>query len=354
MGSFLQTSDLQLYGTFGVPLVHGWVVPPSSQVHESLTRVGQYHEDIQLLHFRKEELEDRVFRGGTLTPNEEQAMSDIQLVQQFVDVDNATQLSTFGLNRLAEILAPGSVSILFRNDHFSTLYKHPQSHDLFTMVTDAGYSGHAEVVWESLVDVSGSRSGFFSGDFRPVGHSSIEDSGLAGPRASSKGATRSDAPDERLKTSMSPQEQSDADYAYALQLQFDEEQRNHREQGRRASAPPQGRADGRNDTHGRSSSVLNGASNRGVRVSPADRHAHTTSHPGRHRRANDNAEDGPPPPYSQAANSPAHAHPQETSQFTDFSQEDRYLRNPYERRTGATVSPLPDRPRDRNRDCVVM
>lgn len=355
VGSFLQTSDLRLYGTFGIPLVHGWVATPSSQSHDALARVAQYHEDIQLLQFRKAELEDRVFGGGTLSFEEERVMSDIQLIQQFVDVDNTTQLSTFGLDRLAEKLAPGSISILFRNDHFSTLYKHPQSHQLFTMVTDAGYSGHAEVVWESLVDVSGSRTGYFSGDFRPVGHSSTEGSSLVGPRTSS-GAARSEVPDESLKASMTPQEQSDADYAYALQLQYDEEQRNHREHNRRASAPaPRWQTDGPGGADGRSSSALNNASNRGIRGSVADRRTQRTGPFGRSRHANDNPEDGPPPPYEQAADAPAYSPPQERSHFTDFSQEDRYLRNLPGRRAGASVSAIPDRPRDRSsRDCVVM
>ncbi len=66
-------------------------------------------------------------------------------------------------------MEPGSISILFRNDHFSTLYRHPQTHQLFGLVTDAGFAGHDEVVWESLVDVSGENAEFFSGDFRLVG-----------------------------------------------------------------------------------------------------------------------------------------------------------------------------------------
>lgn len=318
MGAFLETNDIRLYSTFGIPLVHGWVAAPSSQTNESLTRVGQYHEDVQLLHFRKEELEDRVFRGGALSPEEEQAMSDIQLVQQF-GVDNATQLSTFGLDRLAKKLAPGSVSILFRNDHFSTLYKHPQSHQLFTMVTDAGYSGHAEVVWECLADVSGSRAGFFSGDFRPVGHTPAG-SGLAGPRTTSSGAANSNIPGESTKSTMSSQEQSDADYAYALQLQFDEEQRDQRDQrdhNRRASAPSSWQTDGANGTHGRSASLLNPSSNRGLRGSASHRRGLSQSHLGRPGHTNDNPEDGPPPPYHQAADSPAYTPPPERSQFTD-------------------------------------
>lgn len=347
MGSFLQTSDIRLYGTFGVPLIHGWVAAPSSETHESMKRVAQYHEDIQLLRFHKEELEDRVFRGGVLNSEEEQVTKDIQNIQQFVDVDNATQLSAFGLDRLAQELAPGSVSILFRNDHFSTLYKHPQLHQLYTMVTDAGYSSHAEVVWECLADVNGSLAEFFSGDFRPVGHTPAG-SGPAGPRTSSNGATLT-VPGESVKNGLSPQEQSDADYAYALQLQFEEEQRNNRARDRRASAPQSPRErSGPNVSHSRSTSAVNSTSNRG-RGSGLRQ-----SYLGRPARGNDNPEDGPPPPYSQAADSPAYSIRESRSQFTDFSQEDRYVRPPYNRR-GAPVSTLPDRPKDRSsRDCVVM
>lgn len=350
MGSFLQTSDIRLYSTFGVPLVHGWVASPSSQAHDSMTRVAQYHEDIQLLHFRKQELEDRVFRGGALNSEEEQVMKDIQTIQQFVDVDNATQLSSFGLDHLAQKLAPGSVSILFRNDHFSTLYKHPQLHQLYTMVSDAGYSSHDEVVWECLVDVNGSRAEFFSGDFRPVSHAPAG-SGPAGPRTSSNGATLPD-PSGPAKEGLSPQEQSDADYAYALQLQFEEEQRNNQARDRRASAPQAPRQhSAANMLHSRSTSAVNSSSNRG-RGSGLRQ-----GHMGRSTRGNDNPEDGPPPPYSQAADSPAYSipsSPQPRSQFTDFSQEDRYLRTPYNRR-GGPVSTFSDRPKDRSsRDCVVM
>ena len=155
---------------------------------------------------------------------------------------------------------------------------------------------------------------------------------------------------------MSPQEQSDADYAYALQLQFEEEQRNNRARDRRASAPQTSRdRSGANITPSRSASAVTNTANRG-RAQTADRRGLRYSHmpppsPGNER------EDGPPPPYSQAANSPAYSvpsTPQSRPQFTDFSQEDRYMRNPYNRR-GAAVSTLPDRPRDRSsRDCVVM
>lgn len=187
-------------------------------------RVAQYHEDIQLLQFRKQELEDRVVSGGSISSNEEQLMRDIQKIEEFVNVENATQLSDFGLSELTAKLPPGSMSILFRNDHFSTVYRDPQTPRLFTLVTDAGYANHAEVVWESLVDTNGYHSEYFSGDFQPVGYGPPASTEPPRPRTadSREGNT---ATSGEHHTSMSAQEQSDADYAYALSLQFQEEER---------------------------------------------------------------------------------------------------------------------------------
>jgi hypothetical protein len=175
--------------------------------------MGQYHEDIQMLPFRKQELEDRVMQGTALSTEEERIMADIHAIQHFTDFENATQLSAFGLEQLSRTLQPGSFSILFRNDHFSTLYKHPQLQRLFTLVTDAGYSNHAEVVWESLVDVNGSNAGFYAGDFRLVSHSTPQESDPSGPRTSSHDTSQH-------SSTLSAQEQADADYAYALSLQY--------------------------------------------------------------------------------------------------------------------------------------
>src|SRR5436190_11608931 len=223
-GTFLETPDIRLYSAFNLPLVHGWLAEPSSAAHASLSRVAQYHEDIQLLHFRKEELEERVIHGGVLTPEEEQMMRDIDNIQRFVNIENPTQLSAFGLEHLTRSMEPGAVAILFRNDHFSTLFKHPLSDQLFTLVTDAGYASHAEIVWESLVDVNGSNTDLFSGDFRSVRHtpgpqsgrsSEVQEAGIASQRVTSRNST---------DTAVQHTEQTDADYAFALALQFQDEE----------------------------------------------------------------------------------------------------------------------------------
>ncbi|KAL1984351.1 hypothetical protein VTN96DRAFT_9212 [Rasamsonia emersonii] len=315
VGSFLETNDLRLYGTFKVPLVHGWVASPSSEAHAALSRVAQYHEDIQLLQFRKEELEDRVIRGGSLSAEEEQLVRDIDTIQYFVNVENATQLSAFGLNHLAQTLAPGSISILFRNDHFSTLYKHPQSHQLFTLITDAGYADHAEIVWESLVDVNGSNAGFFAGDFRPVGHAPAASTNPAGQRSSSNAIAN-----HTNNISTQHTEQTDADYAYALSLQFQEEAQRENARNRRASTPYYGSTP-RPAAHNRSSSSTVGGGGRGrYRGSLQDPNLQRPSIPPRNVRniapamgtpvdphdVVDDDDDAPPPSYEQVARNKAY------------------------------------------------
>ncbi|THC92522.1 hypothetical protein EYZ11_008005 [Aspergillus tanneri] len=360
VGTFRQTDDIRLYSTFGVPLVHGWVAALSTDVHMALMRIAQYHEDVQLLHFRKEELEDRIFHGGSLEAEEEQEMKDIQLIQHFTDVENATQLSMFGLDCLTEKLPPGSLSILFRNDHFSTLYKHPQSKKLFALVTDAGYSGHAEIVWESLVDVNGSSAGFFAGDFRPVGHTSSPGaSDPSGPRMSSNTRTPS-APSEQHSSTLSAQEQADADYAYALSLQYQEEEQRESTGDSRMQNPLRA-TDPRHSRQG-SSGFTNGSisphtSYSGNRSSRQSQHVRQAQHQSNSQMANDGQDDAPPPSYEQAASSPIYPSPRRSpNPMNNTSYAGQYPGSRGGRRPPGTSIPggPPERTKDRNKECVVM
>ncbi|KAL4864533.1 hypothetical protein BDV12DRAFT_176100 [Aspergillus spectabilis] len=324
-GTFVQTEDIKFYSTFGVPLVHGWIAPPSTDASAALERIGQNFEDIQLLPFRKQELEDRVFQGTPLTTEEERTMADIQAIQHFTDFENATQLSPFGLEQLARTLQPGSFSILFRNDHFSTLYKHPQLQQLFTLVTDAGYSNHPEVVWENLVDVTGSNAGFYAGDFRAVSHNAPRDPDPSGPRTSSNDTSR------QTRTP-SAQEQADADYAYALSLQYQEEvqQQSHTTRSRSQSAVNLG------------TTPNTPAANNRQRQSYA---RHSQSHLQASAPAHED-DDAPPPTYEQASNDPAYTPPQRNPSMMGTPPRSPYQRTSYNR--------YPERPRDRNKECIVM
>lgn len=241
-GTFEDTREMSFYKIFQIPLIHGWLPPPEDPVYEALKRQAESYEDAQNVLFREEELDDKLSSpaGEGLSEDEQGIYQDILNIKSFLQT-SATQLTPWGLEVITKAIRPGSVAILFRNDHFSTLYRHPQTQQLFALVTDAGYAGHEEIVWESLVDVNGEHSEFFSGDFLVIGgppqdtddHASGSASASNGQdwievqNGKGKNKSQADAPPT------SPKEQEDRDLALALQLQEEEDQRHRAEQAQR-------------------------------------------------------------------------------------------------------------------------
>ncbi|KAK4101097.1 hypothetical protein N658DRAFT_486464 [Parathielavia hyrcaniae] len=257
-GTFEHTQEMTLYSTFAIPLIHGWLPSKDDAVYEALARHAVSYEDVQNLLFREEELEEKLCSPQGLVLEEQQLYQDILTIKSFLSI-SATQLTRVGLDVIRKAMKPGTVAILFRNDHFATLYRHPQTLELLTLVTDAGYAGHAEVVWESLVDINGESADFFSGDFRLVGGATHDV--RSGPSSShgtvpenwtdaldddvddgnsSEWTTvqprhgRNATPARDGEPPLSPKyEQEDRDLALALQLQEEEDERARLEQDRR-------------------------------------------------------------------------------------------------------------------------
>lgn len=332
-GGFEDTKEMRLYSTFSIPLIHGWIPPRNHPAFAALKRTAETYEDAQNIMFREEELEEKLQRQG-LSPEEQLILEDIASVKYFLS-STATQLTGYGLDTVTETLAPGSVAILFRNDHFSTLYRHPRSGQLLTLVTDMGYAGHDEVVWESLVDVSGEGCEFFAGDFRPVGNvagdtqpqptsNQAEDEsgwttvGSRSRRGHQSSKSKTDLPaldtlninDSYPNVGSANTEQEDHDLALAMQLQEEEEERERQESAKRKREDELSQA------------YLNSADSQGRRTFPgfgrgAGANGGGPSPPPRGRGsarqaptkpANDD-EDAPPPTYEQAANGPAYIPP---------------------------------------------
>ncbi|PHH89305.1 hypothetical protein CDD83_6317 [Cordyceps sp. RAO-2017] len=247
-GTFENTMEMSLYATFSIPLIHGWLPSRSDAAYEALERQAASYEEVQNILFHEEELEEKLSRpDGGLSDSEAKLYQDILAIKMFLR-ESATQLTPWGIEVIAKAMRPGTFAILFRNDHFSTLYCHPQSTQLLSLVTDAGYGSHDEVVWESLVDVNGERTEYLSGDFRVVGAgSSAASNAAAGEQRggggggggggewktvpSKRGKGRQQGDDEARPSTK--HEQEDRDLALALQLQEEEEQRHREEQARR-------------------------------------------------------------------------------------------------------------------------
>lgn len=244
-GTFENTAEMGLYATFSIPLIHGWLPPHDDPVRYAMERHAASYEDVQNLLFREEELEDKLASSEEgLTEAEQDLYQDIITIKIFLN-ESATQLTPWGIEVIQKAIRPGTFAILFRNDHFSTLYCHPHTRQLLTLVTDAGYRSHDEVVWESLRDVNGELNQFLSGDFRPVSgdaaagsssaageHSNNQNGGTWKTVTNKRGKTKEAAPQEEGGQASST-EQEDRDLALALQLQEEEDQRHREEQARR-------------------------------------------------------------------------------------------------------------------------
>lgn len=250
-GTFENTHEMGLYAAFKIPLIHGWLAPNSEPTYGALERHANSYEDAQNLLFREEELDNKLSSPDGLTLDEQQLYQDLVTIKHFLS-ESATQLTAWGIQVISKAMKPGGFAILFRNDHFSTVYCHPQTKQLVALVTDYGYRTHEEVVWESLVDINGERTQYLSGDFRVVGSSegstsfggySQEHGGEWATVDNRRGRPRQQSqqqPQPQQSTQqtadeppLSAAEQEDRDLALALQLQEEEDQRHREEVARR-------------------------------------------------------------------------------------------------------------------------
>ncbi|KAF2417257.1 hypothetical protein EJ08DRAFT_600142, partial [Tothia fuscella] len=162
-GVFEETREMRLYSAFNVPLIHGWLPTSESSAYAAFDRSAKTYEDAQNIQFYEEELDTKIASTG-LNAEEQTMFEDLHAIKQFL-ITWPTQLTEYGLGVLLAHVKPGDFAILFRNDHFSTIYKEPRSQQILILVTDAGYSSHDEIVWESLVDINGQGTEHYSGDF---------------------------------------------------------------------------------------------------------------------------------------------------------------------------------------------
>ncbi|KAI7749507.1 hypothetical protein M8C21_001872 [Ambrosia artemisiifolia] len=85
-----------------------------------------------------------------------------ELIRKYLE-DHKTQLTVYGLHCLRHGLEDGEICMLFRNNHFSTLFKFQGA--LYTLVTDASFRYKPGFVWEKLSRVDGNNE-FVNSNFK--------------------------------------------------------------------------------------------------------------------------------------------------------------------------------------------
>ncbi|GAV55719.1 hypothetical protein ZYGR_0AY01110 [Zygosaccharomyces rouxii] len=157
-GSFEDGIEMAIFRLYNVGIVHGWIIDgdndPIAQEH-----VSKYsYENAQKILLQSYDIQN----GSYSPPNSQEIVEDANYIRAFL-ARSATQLTDYGLVHLKEILVEKSYAVLFRNDHFSTIYKYEG--ELFTLVTDLGYRNRSDIVWQSLRSVNGSADVFYTGNF---------------------------------------------------------------------------------------------------------------------------------------------------------------------------------------------
>ena len=125
--------------------------------------------------------------------------------------DTGHQLTQYGLHQIHQDLPEGSLAVFFRNNHFSTITK--QDGLLYLLVTDLGYAGTPQIVWEKLDMINGDTE-HVNSMFKTVGQVSQENNNAA---------ISSLSPEALLAQSS----QKDADYHLALHLSMADGGDNH-------------------------------------------------------------------------------------------------------------------------------
>ncbi|KAJ3079553.1 Ubiquitin carboxyl-terminal hydrolase MINDY-1, partial [Quaeritorhiza haematococci] len=126
--SFELTPSLLVFDMFGISLCHGWTVDPQDEeTYRVVVReVGSYNGVVERViagQIAAEEM--RAGQGGDdveARKKREKLVHEGLVCEHFLNA-TASQLTVHGLQLLSETLPPASLSVLFRNNHFSLLFK---------------------------------------------------------------------------------------------------------------------------------------------------------------------------------------------------------------------------------------
>ncbi|KAI8827217.1 uncharacterized protein EV422DRAFT_513067 [Fimicolochytrium jonesii] len=191
--AFEVTPALLIFDLFRITLCHGWTVDPQDEETYRVVvgECGSYNAVVERI-----VAGDAVADGkGDNTnspapapaPPTPETLHTALVCQSFL-TSTASQLTYHGLQSLTDSLPPNSLSVLFRNNHFATLYKRvhpppvlgkgkakdegngePQTTALYTLITDQGFADVDGAVWETMDAVDGD-SAFLDGFFQPFHH----------------------------------------------------------------------------------------------------------------------------------------------------------------------------------------
>lgn len=152
ISDFEYTPECIIFDLLRIPLYHGWLIDP--ELEELRNAIGSQSYN---------QLVDNIITNkGLQNHDDPDTLTRILIAEEFLE-GTASQLTLHGLNQMKSTIKENEIGILFRNNHFLTLFK--RENDLYTLVTDHGYLTEDSVVWEILDNIEGA-GGFFDSNFQ--------------------------------------------------------------------------------------------------------------------------------------------------------------------------------------------
>ena len=161
---FEYTRELDIFDLFNINLYHGWLIDPQQEMFHKKFLNKSYNQLVEMIFLKNENKN-----------NDDDSFLTGELAENFLEL-SASQLTYFGLSELHSELKPNELCVLFRNNHFSTMYKNPGDQKLYLLVTDQGYLSHSNIVWETLDNIEGDAT-LCDSKFKPVNAASFEQAG---------------------------------------------------------------------------------------------------------------------------------------------------------------------------------
>jgi len=135
--AFEFTQELGIFDLLGIRLLHGWVVSQQDTEMYDLLKTESYNT-----------LVERIFRLQAESPDKQHEAAVLNGWLQ----DTCAQLTYDGLLNLHEFIIDKELCVLFRNAHYTTVFK--TGNRLYQLNTDIGFQD-SELIWEQLDEVDG-------------------------------------------------------------------------------------------------------------------------------------------------------------------------------------------------------
>ena len=139
VSEFEYTPECIIFDLFNIVLYHGWLVDPQQEEVVKSVDGLSYNQLVEKI------ICDKNSSDSTL-------VSQSLVAHNFLE-ESASQLTYHGLCELVSMMKDNELAIFFRNNHFSTIYKHKD--EIFLLVTDQGFLKENSVVWETLNSIDG-------------------------------------------------------------------------------------------------------------------------------------------------------------------------------------------------------